>query len=73
MKNITLSAEEPLIEAARNRARAEQSTLNEQFRLWLTQYTPQAQRIDQFDETVAHLRGSLVLGRSFSRDEMNTR
>ena len=32
MKNITLSADDKLIEAARERARAEQTTLNEQFR-----------------------------------------
>jgi len=35
MKNITLSADEALIEAARAQAKAENTTLNEQFRLWL--------------------------------------
>ena len=35
MKNITLSADEGLIEAARERELAEHTTLNEQFRLWL--------------------------------------
>ena len=73
MKNITLSAEEPLIESARARARAEQSTLNEQFRLWLTQYTQQAQRLNEFDETVANLSQILVFDRKFTRDEMNAR
>ena len=73
MKNITLSAEEPLIESARARARAEQSTLNEQFRLWLTQYTQQAQRLNEFDETVASLSQILVFDRKFTRDEMNAR
>lgn len=38
MKNITFSADEKLIEAARGRARAEHSTLNEQFRLWLADH-----------------------------------
>lgn len=38
MKNITLSADDKLIEAARERARAEQTTLNEQFRRWLANY-----------------------------------
>jgi hypothetical protein len=38
MKNITLSADEHWIEAARARARAEQMTLNEQFRIWLEDY-----------------------------------
>jgi hypothetical protein len=36
MKNITLSADEKLIEAARARAQAEQTSLNEQFRRWLS-------------------------------------
>ena len=35
MKNITLSADQDLIEAARRRASAERPTLNAQFRLWL--------------------------------------
>ena len=35
MKNITLSADQDLIEAARRRASAEHTTLNAQFRLWL--------------------------------------
>ena len=38
MKNITLSADERLIEAARARALAERTTLNEQFREWLMEY-----------------------------------
>ena len=35
MKNIILSADENLIEAARQRAAAEHTTLNQQFRIWL--------------------------------------
>lgn len=38
MKNITLSVDERLIAAARRRAAAEHTTLNEQFRLWLEAY-----------------------------------
>ena len=38
MKNITLSADEDLIEAARRRALAERITLNAQYRLWLQSY-----------------------------------
>lgn len=38
MKNITLSADKALIEAARAQARADNSTLNEQFRQWLSEY-----------------------------------
>ena len=35
MRNITLSADEKLIEAAREKARARYTTLNEEFRRWL--------------------------------------
>ena len=38
MKNITLSAPEPLIEAARQRAQEEHTTLNAEFRTWLASY-----------------------------------
>ena len=49
MKNITLSAEESLIEAARARARAEQTTLNEEFRRWLASYAQTRGRMDRYD------------------------
>lgn len=39
MKNITFSADESLIEAARERAKRENTTLNAQFRLWLIEYS----------------------------------
>ena len=35
MKNVTLSAEEAVIERARERARQEKSSLNQEFRRWL--------------------------------------
>ena len=46
MKNITLSADENLIEAARARAREERTTLNDLFRRWLTDYTQRRQQAD---------------------------
>ncbi len=46
MKNITLSADEALIEAARQRAREEHTTLNEQFRCWLEEYARCREKID---------------------------
>ena len=45
MKNITLSADEDLIEAACQRAAAEHTTLKEQFRLWLKNYVQHRQRV----------------------------
>lgn len=73
MKNITLSADGQLIEAARARARAEHTTLNEQFRLWLETYARQRGRMQQYDAVVEELRGRIRLGHRLSRDEMNER
>jgi chromosomal replication initiation ATPase DnaA len=74
MKNITLSADERLIEAARERARAEHTTLNEEFRRWLADY---ARRKERADEAMALMEriGSYASsgGRKFTRDEMNER
>ena len=74
MKNITLSADENLIEAARQRAVAEHTTLNEQFRLWLEEYVRRKQQADAAMETINALRGRISTGgRKFTRDEMNER
>ncbi len=73
MKNITLSADEHLIEAARQRAITEHTTLNEQFRLWLAEYARKQDQLRRFDETVNELRGQIKVGRKFTRDEMNER
>jgi hypothetical protein len=74
MKNITLSADEGLIEAARERARAEQTTLNEQFRRWLKDYVRREQQADEAMAVVRELRGKVRTGgRKFTRDEMNER
>jgi hypothetical protein len=73
MKNITLSAVEGLIEAARERARTEHTTLNEQFRLWLANYPRREQQAERAMETIRELRGKLRVGRKLTRDEMNER
>jgi hypothetical protein len=43
MKNITLSAPEPLIESARAIAASRNTSLNVEFRSWLESYTQRAQ------------------------------
>ncbi|WP_047864177.1 hypothetical protein [Rubrobacter aplysinae] len=74
MKNITFSADEKLIEAARRRARAEHSTLNEQFRAWLEDYARREQQAERAMAVVEELRGKLRTGgRKFTREEMNER
>ena len=72
MKNITMTADAALIEAARERARSENTTLNEQFRLWLAGYA-RKQRMQQYEQVMSGLRGKLVVGRKLTRDEMNER
>ena len=73
MRNITLNADEALIDAAREQAKADNSSLNEQFRLWLQQYT-RKQRGRRFEELMADLHGKISTGgRKFTRDEMNER
>lgn len=72
-KNITFTADEALIEEAREAARAENSTLNEQFRLWLEQYARQ-RRAKKLEQLLDSLKGKFDSGgRKFTRDEMNER
>ena len=74
MKNITLSADDKLIETARERARAEHTTLNEQFRRWLADYVRQKQQTESAMTLIEELCGQVLTGgRKFTRDEMNER
>ncbi len=72
LKNITLSAEKSLIRRARERAITENSTLNAEFRNWLTQYVERPQNADEFWALMDQLAYAKP-GRTFSRDEMNER
>jgi hypothetical protein len=72
MRNITLSADERLIDAARERARAELTTLNAAFRNWLATYAREAEEAS-IDTTLSMLRGRMTVGRRLTRDEMNER
>ena len=74
VKNIALSADEKLIEAARVKARASNRTLNDEFRRWLEAYTAGADRAEEalsVMERIASYAGTG--GRRFSRDEMHER
>jgi hypothetical protein len=73
MKNITLSADEHLIEQARRTAQAQHKTLNAAFREWLEQYTARNGEVEQFENLMKRLRGRVVAGRKFTREEMNER
>jgi hypothetical protein len=63
MKNVTLSADEDLIE---------HKTLNIAFREWLEQYASRAGSVQEFDSLMKRLE-HVNAGRHFSRDEMNER
>lgn len=72
MKNITLSADEHLIDQARKVAIPQHTTLNAAFREWLQQYAAQTRRGKEFDALMERL-NYVRAGRKFSRDEMNER
>ncbi|MGA3264637.1 MAG: hypothetical protein ABSC47_11405 [Terracidiphilus sp.] len=72
MKNITLSADEDLIERARLIAREQRRTLNEAFRDWLAQFAQSAGDAQGFDALMKRMR-HVDAGRRFSRDEFNER
>jgi len=72
MKNVTLSADEELIEQARLVARSQRKTLNAAFREWLIQFTGQSSSAQEVDSLMKRLR-HVNAGRRFSRDEMNER
>jgi hypothetical protein len=72
MKNVTLSADENLIEKARQIARSQRKTLNSAFREWLEQFTASDGNLANYDALMKSL-GHVKAGRHFSRDELNER
>ena len=73
MKNITLSADDALIEAARERAASERTTLNEQFRRWLADYVGRRRQAAEATHVMRELQGRLQVGRRLTREEANER
>ena len=74
MKNVTLSADESLIDAARNRARSTGTTLNDEFRRWLADYAHPCDPVDTMLAVIKELQTKADTGgRRFSRDERNER
>jgi predicted transcriptional regulator len=72
MKNITFSADEDLIEKARNIARSRRKTLNIAFREWLEQFTAESGNVSEYRSLMRRLQ-HVDAGRQFTRDEMNER
>lgn len=75
MKNVTLSADEHLIEAARAEARLHRTTLNQMFRDWLASIAAgkKRSRRAQSEALFNRLRTTVNAGRKFTREEMNAR
>lgn len=72
VRNITLSAEENLIEQARLVAQSRHTTLNAAFREWLEQYSAQSgggAAIESLMRRLKHIKSS----GPYSRDELNER
>ncbi len=72
MKNVTLSAEEHLIEQARKTAQSQHKTLNGAFREWLEEYVAKSGSLVEYDELMRRLRHIRSSG-PYTRDEMNER
>ena len=72
MKNITLSADEDLIEQARLVARQQHRTLNAAFREWLRQFTTETSGVREYEALMRRL-SHVRPGRRFTRNEMNER
>ena len=71
-KNITLSADETLIQRAKEKARRENTSLNKLFREWVTKYISRENIANEYDNLMQSLQ-DVRPGRKFSRDEMNER
>jgi hypothetical protein len=72
LKNITLSADQVMIERARRRAEAKNTTLNEEFRRWLAQYVESPHTVSDLSDLMNRFDYAKP-GKSFTRDDMNER
>ena len=69
MKNVTLSADEDLIEKARAIARAQRRTLNAAFREWLIHFTASEGDAQSYRALMKHMR-HVDAGGHYTRDEL---
>ena len=71
-RNITLNADEVLIERARKKAEQEKTSLNKLFREWIAKYVNRDNICVEYDNLMGSLK-DVRPGRKFARDEMNER
>lgn len=72
MKNITLSADEELIDRARLVAKTNHTTLNDAFREWLEQFAQSEGRVQRYEALMNRLKYVESTG-PYTRDELNER
>ncbi|HEY4011189.1 MAG TPA: hypothetical protein VGM11_13630 [Acidobacteriaceae bacterium] len=72
VKNVTLTADEELINRARHVARSQHKTLNVAFREWLREYVDRESDTGDYDALMARLSYAQSTG-PYTRDEMNER
>jgi hypothetical protein len=73
MKNITLSADEDLIERARYTAQSQRKTLNAAFREWLEDFVAKSGNLAEYHQLMERLRRRVRSSGPYTRDEMNER
>lgn len=72
MKNITLSADEHLIELAREEARTRKTTLNALFREWLEEISRSDEKRRKAEDVIQRM-SRYDSGGPFTREQMNER
>jgi len=72
LQNITFTADKDKIHRAREKAKTENTTLNEVFRQWLEKYVDRPETSEEFTALMAEL-AYVKPGRKFTRIELNER
>lgn len=72
IRNITLSADEVLINQARKKAEQEKTSVNKLFREWIARYVNRDNVASSYDRLMESLT-TVNSGKKFTREEMNER
>ena len=72
IRNITLSADEILINQARQKAEQEKTSINKLFREWIAKYVNRDNVGNNYDRLMESL-ATVNSGKKFTREEMNER
>lgn len=72
LKNITLSADQRMLTLARERAQAQNRSLNDAFREWLELFARDKSELVEYKKLMKQL-SHIKLKGAISRDEMNER